>query len=131
MLPLRGTVVFPSVAAPIAAGRDKTIRAIDRAISGNRLLFATAQTEAEIEQPTPEHLHDIGTVCRIAQMQKVPGGVQMVIQGDRRAAALEYEERDGYLEVGRPRDGGHGPARPGGAGRSRRSTRRSTSGPRR
>ena len=99
VLPLRGTVVFPSVAAPIAAGRDKTIRAIDRAISGNRLLFATAQTEAEIEQPTPEHLHDIGTVCRIAQMQKVPGGVQMVIQGDRRAAALEYEERDGYLEV--------------------------------
>ena len=99
VLPLRGTVVFPAVAAPIAAGRDKTIRAIDRAISGNRLLFATAQTEADIEQPTPEQLHDIGTVCRIAQMQKVPGGVQMVIQGDRRAAAIEYEERDGYLEV--------------------------------
>ena len=99
VLPLRGTVVFPAVAAPIAAGRDKTMKAIDRAIAGDKLLFAVAQLDAEIERPDPEHLYRIGTVCRIAQMQKVPGGIQMVIQGDTRAAALEYAERDGYLEV--------------------------------
>ena len=99
VLPLRGTVVFPAVAAPIAAGRDKTIKAIDKAIAGDKLLFAAAQLDAEVEKPDPEHLYRIGTVCRIAQMQKVPGGVQMVIQGDRRAAALEYAERDGYMEV--------------------------------
>ena len=99
VLPLRGTVVFPAVAAPIAAGRDKTMKAIDRAIAGEKLLFAVAQVDAEIERPDPEHLYRIGTVCRIAQMQKVPGGIQMVIQGDARAAALEYAERDGYLEV--------------------------------
>ena len=99
VLPLRGTVVFPAVAAPIAAGRDKTMKAIDRAIAGDKLLFAVAQVDAEIERPDPEHLYRIGTVCRIAQMQKVPGGIQMVIQGDARAAALEYTERDGYLEV--------------------------------
>ena len=99
VLPLRGTVVFPAVAAPIAAGRDKTMKAIDRAIAGEKLLFAVAQLDAEIERPDPEHLYRIGTVCRIAQMQKVPGGIQMVIQGDTRAAALEYAERDGYLEV--------------------------------
>ena len=99
VLPLRGTVVFPAVAAPIAAGRDKTMKAIDRAIAGEKLLFAVAQVDAEIERPDPEHLYRIGTVCRIAQMQKVPGGIQMVIQGDTRAAALEYAERDGYLEV--------------------------------
>ena len=99
VLPLRGTVVFPAVAAPIAAGRDKTMKAIDRAIAGDKLLFAVAQLDAEVERPDPEHLYRIGTVCRIAQMQKVPGGIQMVIQGDTRAAALEYAERDGYLEV--------------------------------
>jgi len=99
VLPLRGTVVFPAVAAPIAAGRDKTMKAIDRAIAGDKLLFAVAQLDAEIERPDPEHLYRIGTVCRIAQMQKVPGGIQMVIQGDTRAAALEYADRDGYLEV--------------------------------
>lgn len=99
VLPLRGTVVFPAVAAPIAAGRDKTMKAIDRAIAGDKLLFAVAQLDAEVERPDPDHLYRIGTVCRIAQMQKVPGGIQMVIQGDTRAAALEYHERDGYLEV--------------------------------
>ncbi|MDE2663111.1 MAG: endopeptidase La [Gemmatimonadota bacterium] len=99
VLPLRGTVVFPAVAAPIAAGREKTMKAIDRAIAGDKLLFAVAQIDAEIERPDPEHLYRIGTVCRIAQMQKVPGGIQMVIQGDARAAALEYAERDGYLQV--------------------------------
>ena len=99
VLPLRGTVVFPAVAAPIAAGREKTMKAIDEAIAGDKLLFAAAQLDADVERPDPEHLYRIGTVCRIAQMQKVPGGVQMVIQGDTRAAALEYAERDGYLEV--------------------------------
>ncbi|WP_419167869.1 endopeptidase La [Candidatus Palauibacter sp.] len=99
VLPLRGTVVFPAVAAPIAAGRDKTIKAIDEAIAGDKLLFAAAQLDAAVEKPDPDQLYRIGTVCRIAQMQKVPGGVQMVIQGDTRAAALEYVERDGYLEV--------------------------------
>jgi ATP-dependent Lon protease len=99
VVPLRGTVVFPAVAAPIAAGRDKTMKAIEAAIANDKLLFAVAQHDADIEDPVPEVLHDVGTICRIAQMQKVPGGIQMVIQGDDRAAALEYTEKDGYLEV--------------------------------
>ncbi|MGH7541418.1 MAG: endopeptidase La, partial [Gemmatimonadota bacterium] len=99
VIPLRGTVVFPSVAAPIAAGRDKTMRAIEAAMQGDKLLFAVAQVDAEVEDPVPDALHRVGTLCRIAQMQKVPGGVQMVIQGTGRAAALEYAEKDGYIEA--------------------------------
>ena len=99
VVPLRGTVVFPAVAAPIAAGRDKTMKAIENAIQNDKLLFAVAQHDADIEDPIPEVLYEVGTICRIAQMQKVPGGIQMVIQGDTRAAALEYVEKDGYLEV--------------------------------
>ena len=99
VIPLRGTVVFPSVAAPIAAGREKTMRAIEEAMNGERLLFAVAQRDAEVEDPAPESLYRIGTVCRIAQMQKVPGGVQMVIQGTGRAAALEFSDKEDHLEV--------------------------------
>jgi len=98
VVPLRGMVVFPSVAAPIAAGRDKTMKAIETAIQGDKILFAVTQRE-EADDPTPESLYRIGTICRIAQMQKVPGGIQMVIQGDARAAALEYTEKDGHIEV--------------------------------
>jgi ATP-dependent Lon protease len=99
VLPLRGTVVFPSVAAPIAAGREKTLKAIEEALAGDRLIYAVAQVDPDLEDPVPEVLHRVGTICRIAQMQKVPGGVQMVIQGSTRAAALEYTMHEDYLEV--------------------------------
>ncbi|MFW6193745.1 MAG: endopeptidase La, partial [Gemmatimonadota bacterium] len=99
VLALRGTVVFPSVAAPIAAGRDKTLKAIEAAVEEDKLVFAVAQTDAEHEEPEPDVLHQVGTICRIAQMQRVPGGVQMVVQGQARAAALQYEEREGHLEA--------------------------------
>ncbi len=99
VLPLRGTVVFPSVAAPIAAGRDKTVAAIESAMEGDRLLFAVAQKDAATEEPTPESLHEVGTIVRIAQVQKVPGGIQLVVQGVGRGSMLEIHEKDGYLEA--------------------------------
>jgi ATP-dependent Lon protease len=99
VLALRGTVIFPAVAAPIAAGRDKTLKAIEAALEEDKLVFAVAQTDAEHEEPEAEVLHQVGTICRIAQMQRVPGGIQMVVQGQARAAALQYEEREGYLEA--------------------------------
>jgi ATP-dependent Lon protease len=100
VLPLRGTVVFPSVAAPIAAGRDKTVKAIEQALKGDRLLFAVAQKDAEVEDPVPDSLYKVGTIVRVAQMQKVPGGMQLVVQGNGRGAMLEnHETTDGYLEA--------------------------------
>ncbi|MDP2479645.1 MAG: endopeptidase La [Candidatus Palauibacterales bacterium] len=99
VLPLRGTVVFPAVAAPIAAGREKTLSGVESALEGEKLVFAVAQKDSEVEEPVPTILHRVGTICRIAQMQRVPGGIQMVIQGEARAAALQYVERDGLIEV--------------------------------
>ncbi len=99
VLPLRGTIVFPSAAAPIAAGRDKTLAAIESALSGDRLLFAVAQKDAEVEDPTTDVLYQVGTVCRIAQVQRVPGGIQIVVQGITRATVIEYGERDGFIEA--------------------------------
>jgi ATP-dependent Lon protease len=99
VLPLRGTVVFPSVAAPIAAGRDKTLAAIEHALQGSKRLIAVSQLDAETEEPTPEGLYRIGTVCRIAQMQRVPGGIQLVVQGTGRGAVLEFTERQDFLEA--------------------------------
>jgi len=99
VLPLRGTVVFPSVAAPIAAGREKTLAAIEHALQGSKRLIAVSQLDAETEEPTPEGLYQIGTICRIAQMQRVPGGIQLVVQGTGRGAVLEYTERGEFLEA--------------------------------
>ncbi len=91
--------MFPSVAAPIAAGRDKTLAAIEHALKGDKLLLAVAQLDAELEDPVPEGLYRVGTVCRIAQMQRVPGGIQLVVQGSARGAILEYSDHEGFLEA--------------------------------
>ena len=99
VLPLRGTVVFPSVAAPIAAGRDKTLAAIEYALQGSKRLIAVSQLDAETEDPVPEDLYRIGTICRIAQMQRVPGGIQLVVQGTGRGAVLEFTEREDFVEA--------------------------------
>jgi ATP-dependent Lon protease len=99
VLALRGMLVFPSAAAPIAAGRDKTLAAIEQALQGDRLLFAVAQKDGEIDDPGPEDLYLVGTVCRIAQVQRVPGGIQLVVQGITRAGVLEYAERDEFIEA--------------------------------
>lgn len=99
VIPLRGTVVFPAVAAPIAAGRDRTLRAIEAAMDGDEMVLAVSQHDADIEEADPEILHEVGTICSISQMQRVPGGTQMVVQGETRGAVLEFAERDGYLEA--------------------------------
>ncbi len=102
VLPLRETVVFPGVTAPIVAGRDKTLRAIEQAleVEGDvKRIFAVAQRE-NVDEPSPEVLYNVGVVCRIAQIQRFPGGLQLLLEGDRRATALHYSESEkGFLEA--------------------------------
>jgi ATP-dependent Lon protease len=94
-------VVFPGVTAPIVAGRDKTLRAIEHALSADgetKRIFAVAQRE-NIDEPSADILYSIGVICRIAQVQRFPGGLQLLLEGERRATALNYSEGpEGFLE---------------------------------
>jgi ATP-dependent Lon protease len=96
VLPLRGTVMFPGITAPIAAGRPGTLRAIETALKGDRLVFAVAQRD-NTEEPTADILFTTGVIARIGQIQRGLGGVQLLLQGEQRATALQYGETDGYL----------------------------------
>ncbi len=89
VLPLRGTVIFPGLTAPIAAGRPGTLRAIEAALKGDRLVFAVAQRD-NTDEPTPEILYSMGVIARIGQIQRGLGGVQLLLQGEQRATALQY-----------------------------------------
>ncbi len=91
MLPLRETVVFPGVAVPISAGRPGTVAAIQKAMSGDRLMFAACQKD-NVDDATPDVLYDFGVIVRVVQAQRVRGGLQLLIQGDQRGRALEYDE---------------------------------------
>ncbi len=96
VLPLRGTVIFPGLTAPIAAGRPGTLRAIEAALKGDRLVFAVAQRD-NTDEPTPDILYSMGVIARIGQVQRGLGGVQLLLQGEQRATAIQYTTTDGYL----------------------------------
>jgi len=98
VLPLRGTVIFPGLTAPIAAGRPGTLRAIEAALKGDRLVFAVAQRD-NTEEPAPEILYSMGVIARIGQVQRGLGGVQLLLHGEQRATALQYTTTEGYFSA--------------------------------
>src|SRR5881275_3667163 len=98
VLPLRGTVIFPGLTAPIAAGRPGTLRAIEAALRGERLVFAVAQRD-NTDEPTPDILYQMGVIARIGQIQRGLGGVQLLLQGEMRATALQFTTTEGFLSA--------------------------------
>ena len=93
VLPLRGTVIVPGLTAPIAAGRPGTLRAIESALKGDRLVFAVAQRDNS-EEPSADILYSMGVIARIGQIQRGLGGVQLLLHGEQRATALQYTTTD-------------------------------------
>ena len=96
VLPLRDTVVYPGVAVPISAGRVGTVEAVQEALDGDRRLFAVAQRE-NVDEPDQEVLYKVGTVVRIIQTHRVRGGVQLLVQGEGRAQAVNYEKEGEHM----------------------------------
>ena len=85
LLPLRNTVLFPGVVLPITVGRDKSIKAVNEAYKGDKLVGVIAQKDTNIEDPSTKDLEDIGTVARIVKLIKMPdGGTTIIIQGKSR-----------------------------------------------
>jgi ATP-dependent Lon protease len=99
VLPMRETVVFPGVALPISAGRPGTLEAIEQVLDGDRRLFAVCQRE-NADEAAPEVLYEMGVIVRIVQVQRTSGGLQLLIQGERRAKSLAYSRvGEGMIEA--------------------------------
>jgi ATP-dependent Lon protease len=95
VLPLRETVIFPGTAVPISAGRPGTLEAIEAALAGDRRMFAVAQRENK-DDVEPENLYTVGTLVRVAQVQRGAGGVQLLIHGEGRALSLQYTQNGNH-----------------------------------
>lgn len=90
--------MFPGLTAPISAGRPGTLRAIEAALKADRLVFAVAQRD-NTDEPSADILYSMGVIARIGQIQRGLGGVQLLLQGEQRATALQYTTTDGYLSA--------------------------------
>lgn len=85
ILPLRNMVLFPGVVIPITAGRDKSINLINDAYAAGKIIGVVAQKNEEIEDPTKNDIHQLGTVARILRVLKMPdGNVTVILQGKKR-----------------------------------------------
>src|SRR5690349_11087457 len=68
LLPVRDIVVFPYMVLPLFVGREMSIKAIEAALAGNRMIFLATQKALDVENPTPDDIHTIGTVGIIMRM---------------------------------------------------------------
>ncbi len=100
VLPLRNTVLFPSLVTPMVATTERAQRLIDEALAGDRLLVAVAAKDPEVDEPGPEDLYGVGTAVRILRMIKTEEGTQRLwVQGMLRVKILEYESSEPYLRA--------------------------------
>ena len=100
MVPLRDVVVFPHMMIPFVIGRQSSIRALDHALARGKRIFLSAQHDATRDNPGPEEIYTLGTVCSIVQSLKLPdGNVKVLVEGLDRARALEFREEGGSLKV--------------------------------
>jgi len=100
ILPLRNTVLFPGVVIPITAGRDKSIRLIEEAYKGNKIIGVVAQKDESIEDPTTNDIYKVGTVARILRMLKMPdGNTTVIIQGKKRFEIDSFVQEKPYLQA--------------------------------
>ena len=100
LLPLRNTVLFPGVVLPITVGRDKSIRAVNDAYKGDKLIGVVAQKDSHTEDPGMQDLESTGTVARIVKLIKMPdGGTTIIIQGKTRFHIEEVFSEDPYFKA--------------------------------
>lgn len=100
LLPLRNTVLFPGVVLPITVGRDKSIKAVNDAYRGDKLIGVVAQKDSTVEDPIIADLADVGTVARIVKLIKMPdGGTTIIIQGRKRFKINEIVAEDPYFKA--------------------------------
>jgi len=102
LLPVRDIILYPAMVLPLAVGREKSIRALEEAMATNRLVFVVTQKNIQIEDPTPNDVYNIGTICEVLQMLKMPDStLKALVEGISRAQWTDFKLNDkGYIEVG-------------------------------
>ena len=100
ILPLRNTVLFPGVVIPITAGRDSSIKLVTDANKGNKTIGVVSQINEEVEAPTIDDIHKIGTVAKILKVLKLPdGNTMVVIQGQKRFEVEAFVQDKPYIKA--------------------------------
>lgn len=100
LLPVRDMVVFPFMILPLFVGRENSINGVNEALSKDRLILLSAQKDPSLDEPTPDDIYPLGTVCMIMRMLKLPDGrLKILVQGLQRANIKEYLQEKPFIKV--------------------------------
>jgi ATP-dependent Lon protease len=100
ILPLRDTVLFPNSFMPLAVARESSVRLIDEAISGGKVIGVFTQRDASVEEPGQADLFAVGTASQIHKMFKLPdGSLRLIVQGLTRLTLDQITETRPYLRA--------------------------------
>ena len=100
VLALKNTVLFPGIVIPITVGRDKSIRAINKAYESDRIIAVLAQRDSKVEEPDIDDLFRVGTIARIIKLIKMPDGTTTaILQGRKRFRLSEMVRDEPYMEA--------------------------------
>jgi ATP-dependent Lon protease len=98
VLPLRDVVVYPHMVIPLFVGREKSIQALDAAMSKDKQILLVAQKSAEIDDPSMKDIHEIGTLSTILQLLKLPDGtIKVLVEGATRAKVNEVYDDEVFF----------------------------------
>lgn len=100
LIPLRGLTVFPNMVIYFDVGREKSIEAVEKAMAGDQKIFLAAQKDIEIDNPSEDDIFNIGTICEIKQIVKVPKNtIRVLVEGIERAKMDEFFDKEELLEA--------------------------------
>ena len=99
IIPLRGIVVFPKMVLHFDVGRKKSIKALQKAMDDDQKVFLVCQKDASVDAPNIDDMYDVGVICTIRQMMRIPGSENMrvVVEGDERATLYSFTSVKPYI----------------------------------
>jgi len=100
ILPLRGLVIFPHTTIPLTVGQPRSIRLVDEAVAGERLIGLVASRDPDLETPGPDQIYDYGTLGQIHRLFRAPDGtIRLLVQGLARVEVERYTAQEPYLKA--------------------------------
>lgn len=100
LIPIRGIGIFPNMVIHFDIGREKSVNALEEAMLEDSDIFLTVQKEADIDSPKEDDFFEVGVICKIKQMIKMPGdNIRVLVEGLNRAKILEIMQNEPYFEV--------------------------------
>lgn len=101
VIPLRGLVVFPQMVLHFDVGRKKSVSALKNAMQSNQKVFIVCQKDASVDEPSFDELYNIGVVCSVKQMVRIPNSdnLRVVVEGIERGELLSITQTKPFLSA--------------------------------